>query len=205
MVRPSLTVPGSTSAAVSLSMPMTPEILVASRPSRMRALLTAGLLAASGVVTRALRKAPADAWRRRLLRRLDKVAPKMRYSHQLQQSIVNSACPVCLSEFSCSPERYIRVQIQCKHALCSDCMETWVVHTAKSHLNPSRFGLTRGGDIVSWSQPPFCPLCRSKLSVISDSDIREAVLAAMAQQGGAISNPSSHSSYVLMSEFYIFG
>lgn len=198
-------IPGSTTAAVSLSVPMPPEIFVATPPPRMRALLTAGLLAASGFVTHALRRSPADALRRRLLRRLDRLAPKVRFTPEIENSIVNSACPVCLSEFSCAPERYIRVQKQCKHALCSDCMETWVIHTAKSHLNPSRFGLTRGGDIISWSQPPFCPLCRNKLGVISDSDIREAVLAAMAQQGGAVANINPYSNYVFMNEFTVFG
>jgi hypothetical protein len=187
MARTSLATSGAT-AAVSLSLPVAPDVFLTGTPSRMRTLLVAGVLAASGIITHAVRRGHGDALRRRVLRRLDRLAPRVRYSPELEESVVNATCPVCLSDFSASPDRPIRLQKECRHAVCAECLELWVVHTAKSHLNPARFGLTRGGDIVSWSQPPNCPLCRCKLGVISDADIREAVLAAMEQQGGALSS-----------------
>jgi hypothetical protein len=194
MARASLLTSGAT-AAVSLSLPVTPDAFVNGAPSRMRTLLVAGVLAASGIITHAVRRGHGDALRRRLIRRLDRLAPRVRYTLELEGRMVNATCPVCLSDFSACPDKPLRLQKECHHAVCAECLELWVVHTAKSHLNPARFGLTRGGDIVSWSPPPNCPLCRCKLGVISDSDIREAVLAAIEQQGGALSSfhPYPHS------------
>jgi Zinc finger, C3HC4 type (RING finger) len=151
------------------------------------------VLAASAALAHALRRSPADAQRRRLLRRLDRVAPRRSYSSARDRGLLalNAACPVCLAEFAAAPDRTLRVQNECRHALCAECLETWVLHTTKAHLNPARFGLTRGGDIVSWHCPPNCPLCRNKIPVISDADIREAIIAAVTHQGGALSTFTS--------------
>lgn len=94
--------------------------------------------------------------------------------------------PVCLCEFASAPERPIRV-LKCRHALCSDCLESWAVHCTKAHLDPTRFGVTRGGQVVSWSPGPNCPLCKSQLKCVPDEDLREAVIAAIEQRGVAIS------------------
>jgi hypothetical protein len=129
MVRPLFNQRLSAGAAtMSLSLPVAPDmILLSGPPSRGRTLLTALVLAGSGLVAHALRKAPADALRRRLLRRLDKVAPKRRFAEDLVESgvVVNTTCPVCLADFKDSPDRLIRAQKKCKHALCAECMETW--------------------------------------------------------------------------------
>jgi hypothetical protein len=132
MVRPFFSQPrlsaGAGSAAVTISLPVGPDMILLSGPrSRGRCVLAVLVMAGSGFVAHALRKAPAEALRRRLLRRLDKVAPKTRFSNDLIEShaVVNASCPVCLSDFADAPEKLIRVQTKCKHALCADCMETW--------------------------------------------------------------------------------
>lgn len=143
-------------SAVSLSLPVGPSLDGTSGivGSRSRVLLAAGALAASALLARALRRSPSDALRRRLLRRLDRIAPRVRYTDEIGAALSNGTCPVCLGDFAAAPERLLRVQT-CGHALCAECLEGWVVHQAKSHLNPSRFGMTRGGDIVSWHCPPY--------------------------------------------------
>lgn len=101
--------------------------------------------------------------------------------------MVPSPGPVCLCEFSSTPDRAIRV-LPCRHALCSDCLEAWAVHCTKAHLNPARFGITRGGQVVSWTPGPKCPLCCARLDCVPDEDLREAIVAAIHQRGAAISN-----------------
>lgn len=159
--------------------------------SHVRTLLAGCALAVSGITALALRRSPTEALRLRLLRRLKRVAPRRSYSAALGETLFNTSCPVCLCEFKAAPERPLRIQKDCGHALCAECLESWVLHTTRAHLNPSRFGLTRGGDIVSWHSPPGCPLCRSKLAVISECDIREAVMAAIRQQGIQLSTYTS--------------
>jgi hypothetical protein len=183
----------SAMSTMSLSLPMGPDTM-GDGPSYARTLVAAGVLATSGLLAYALRRSPAEALRRRLLRRLNRVAPRRSYAAALEKGLLNTTCPVCLSEFGDAPERPLRVQIECKHALCASCLEMWVYHTVKAHLNPSRFGLTRGGDIVSWHSPPSCPCCRQKIAVISDDDIRDAVIAAISQQGGALTSLSTFNS-----------
>lgn len=94
--------------------------------------------------------------------------------------------PVCLGEFSNNPDKCIRV-LECRHALCSDCLEAWAVHCTKAHLNPSRFGITRAGRVVSWTPGPKCPLCCARLNCVPKEDLREAIIAAVNHRGTALS------------------
>jgi hypothetical protein len=78
------------------------------------------------------------------------------------------------------------------------------------HLDPARFGVTSGGDIVAWKPPPTCPLCRAKLGVLSDCDIREAVIAAIELQGTQLRSFSQQQQYsppaaLLHGIFPVFG
>lgn len=83
-------------------------------------------------------------------------------------------------------DKSIRV-LECRHALCAECLEAWAIHCTKSHLNPSRFGITRNGRVVSWTPGPKCPLCCEQLDCVPREDLREAVIAAINQRGAALS------------------
>lgn len=105
---------------------------------------------------------------------------------QLFETDTEKKGPVCLGEFSSTPDKYIRV-LECRHALCSDCLEAWAVHCTKAHLNPSRFGITRAGRVVSWTPGPKCPLCCARLNCVPKEDLREAIIAAVNHRGTALS------------------
>lgn len=161
----------------------------AGAPASLRArLLFTAAAATAAAAARALRRSPAKSLRRRLVRRLDRVAP---VATRGSEPPVNDACPVCLTEFADAPDRPLRVQTDCQHGACAECLEAWVLHTTCAHLNPARFGLTRNGDIVSWHGPPCCPMCRAKIAVIEEADIRDAVIAAISLQGGALATFNS--------------
>lgn len=172
-----------------ISMTLSPARGGGGGPSTLRArLLFAAAAAGAAAAARALRRTPAEALRRRLVRRLDRVAP---VAARGGAPPVNHACPVCLAEFADAPARALRVQADCGHGACAECLEAWVVHTTRAHLNPARFGLTRNGEIVSWHGPPCCPMCRAKIAVIDEADIRDAVIAAISLQGGALATFNS--------------
>lgn len=85
------------------------------------------------------------------------------------------------------PDRLQRV-LSCRHALCAECLEAWAVHCTKMHLRPERFGVTRNGQVVSWTPGPKCPLCCGRVDCVPEEDVRAAVIAAIEQRGAAISN-----------------
>lgn len=99
--------------------------------------------------------------------------------------------PVCLCEFRGRIDgmdkcKMIRI-LKCGHALCAECLEAWAVHCTKAFLNPSRFGLTRSGRVVSWTPGPKCPICCARLNCVPNEDLREAVMAAITHGGVALS------------------
>lgn len=93
-------------------------------------------------------------------------------------------------------DKPIRI-LDCGHALCAECLEAWAVHCTKAHLNPSRFGITRGGRVVAWTPGPKCPLCCARVNCVPKEDLREAVLAAISQRGVALSTFIAYQSRVV--------
>lgn len=93
--------------------------------------------------------------------------------------------PVCLCDFASTRDRPVRI-LPCRHALCASCLEAWAVHCTKAHLNPARFGIIRGGQVVSWTPGPKCPLCCARLNCVPEEDLRQAIVAAIHQRGAAL-------------------
>lgn len=214
-------------ASVSLAVGAVPSFTVNSPPHGLRTALFAGAAVVSGFLIW-VKRGHADGVRRRVIRRLDRIAPRTKYhaAKQHKPHIINADCksrfryppifphipktrsssqpnftptnppnstlpprntgPVCLCEFAKTPDKPIRV-LECRHALCSDCLVAWAVHCTKAHLNPSRFGITRAGRVVSWTPGPKCPLCCSRVNCVPREDLREAVIAAINQRGSALS------------------
>ncbi|CAN8067875.1 unnamed protein product [Agarophyton chilense] len=179
--------PSTSTASLSLAVGASPRFTVSSAPNGVRTAVLAGAAVFSGLVY-LLRRGHADGVRKRVIRRLDKIAPKSKYHphKHAHGHIINADCPVCLCEFASDADKPIRV-LGCRHALCSDCLEAWAVHCTKAHLNPSRFGITRAGRVVSWTPGPKCPLCCARLNCVPKQDLREAIIAAINHRGTALS------------------
>lgn len=205
-------------AAASLSL-FAPGFSVNNAPQGFRAAFFAGAAIVSGFIY-LIRRGHSNGVRKRVVRCLDRIAPKTRYDASKGKNghIINSDCkfftffnkinslkksnkktvflfpssyncrkgPVCLCEFSTMADKAIRI-LKCRHALCSDCLEVWAVHCTKAHLNPSRFGITRAGQVISWTPGPKCPLCCVQLDCVPREDLREAMIAAINQRGTALS------------------
>lgn len=123
------------------------------------------------------RFSPASATKRRILRLLDRMAPKVALTRA--GPLLNDECPVCL----CPLEGCVRA-LECRHALCSRCLETWVLHAARAHLDPTRFSYADHGGAIA-PPAPSCPLCKMPLGCVPELDFRNALLAAMLARGTA--------------------
>lgn len=81
------------STGISLAVGGGPGFTLRSPPNGIRGVLVVGVAVASGLLY-VLRKAPEDAVRRRVIRKLDRIAPKVRYNVQMEADsvILNGEC-----------------------------------------------------------------------------------------------------------------
>lgn len=79
-------------ASLSLALGRGDGFTVASAPKGLRHILFAGIAVASGLVL-FIRRAPGDAVKRRIIRRLDRVAPRKRYEVAISEiDVINTDC-----------------------------------------------------------------------------------------------------------------
>lgn len=152
---------------------MTRSVTVTLGVRGLAAAVVIGAAACSWILRRL---SPAAATRRRILALLDRAAPKVPLERAGR--LLNDECPVCL----CELEGAVR-PMECGHALCSRCLETWVLHSVRAHLDPSRFAYSDHGAIAP--PGPSCPLCKAPLPCTPEIDLRNALLAAMLARGHA--------------------
>lgn len=83
--------PPPSSASLSLAVGGRNGFVVASPPQGLRNLIVAGAAVVSGLVFLA-RRAPQDAVRRRVVKRLDRIAPKRKSEELSSEDIINTDC-----------------------------------------------------------------------------------------------------------------
>ena len=106
----------STATGISLAVRGGPGITLRSPPQGLRGLLIAGAAVASGLWY-LLRKAPADATRRRVLNKLDKIAPRVRYNQDMEAdgTILNGECEFTTIQRLTAFIEYLCQRLDCFH------------------------------------------------------------------------------------------
>ncbi len=120
------------------------------------------------------RFSPSSATKRRILKLLDAVAPRVSLSRA--GMILNTDCPICLNALE--EANSIR-KLECRHALCASCLEQWIIQSVRSHLNPARFSISPRGVLYSYVPGPSCPLCKAPLPCVPEIDLRSTLVAAL--------------------------